>query len=182
MRWPRRSCRAATRRRRGRFSARRRAGPHSASRRSLRPDAGWLLRRSERQTLLRRYPGAAAQARDFLRRVRTTFRFPEKTALLFGMEGGMYLGLITLQSPLLPGAPEAYRALRSGSICGFRREMTRFIRNGLPRRPARRSRKPPRRSRRWRSLRRRSPACIRHGEPGAFLRAQTPVLSVQNAV
>lgn len=28
-----------------------------------------------------------------------------KTALLFGIEGGMYLGLITLQSPLLPGAP-----------------------------------------------------------------------------
>ena len=38
------------------------------------------------------------------------------------------------------------RLPRSGSICGFRREMTRFIRNGLPRRPARRSRKPPRRS------------------------------------
>lgn len=34
-----------------------------------------------------------------------------KTALLFGMEGGMYLGLIALYAPLLPGAPEACHAL-----------------------------------------------------------------------
>ena len=83
-----------------------------------------------------------------------------KTALLFGIEGGMYLGLITLQSPLLPGAPEACRALAAQTgaevteAAAPEQALAQLAQKG-------------------------SPACIRHGEPGAFLQAQTPVLSVQ---
>ena len=83
-----------------------------------------------------------------------------KTALLFGVEGGMYLGLITLQSPLLPDAPEACRALAAQTgaevteAAAPEQALAQLAQKG-------------------------SPACIRHGEPGAFLRAQTPVLSVQ---
>lgn len=93
-----------------------------------------------------------------------------KTALLFGIEGGMYLGLITLQSPLLPGAPEACRALAAQRLdlrlpAGNDPLYTKWL--AAPEQAL------------AQLAQKGSPACIRHGEPGAFLQAQTPVLSVQ---
>ena len=63
-----------------------------------------------------------------------------KTALLFGMEGGMYLGLIALKSPLLPGRRKpAACLLRSGSAWLFRPVVSRSISDSLLRKPTRRS-------------------------------------------
>ena len=100
-----------------------------------------------------------------------------KTALLFGMEGGMYLGLIALQSPLLPGAPEAIHALAAqrlhpvltaGSQPLYTKQLaaqTGAAVEGAAQ-PAQKGRT----------------VCIRAGDPGALLQEQTPVLSVQTLI
>ena len=104
-----------------------------------------------------------------------------KTALLFGMEGGMYLGLITLQSPLLPGAPEACRALAAQRLdlrlpAGNDPLYTKWL---AAQTGAEVTEAAAPEQALAQLAQKGSPACIRHGEPGAFLRAQTPVLSVQ---
>lgn len=97
-----------------------------------------------------------------------------KTALLFGMEGGMYLGLIALQSPLLPGAQEACRALAaqrlrpvlaSGSQPLYTKQLAAQTGAEVVEavQPAQKE----------------SAVCIRAGEPGASLQEQSPSLSVQ---
>ena len=104
-----------------------------------------------------------------------------KTALLFGIEGGMYLGLITLQSPLLPGAPEACRALAAQRLdlrlpAGNDPLYTKWL---AAQTGAEVTEAAAPEQALAQLAQKGSPACIRHGEPGAFLRAQTPVLSVQ---
>ena len=104
-----------------------------------------------------------------------------KTALLFGMEGGMYLGLITLQSPLLPGAPEACRALAAQRLdlrlpAGNDPLYTKWL---AAQTGAEVTEAAAPEQALAQLAHKGSPACIRHGEPGAFLQAQTPVLSVQ---
>lgn len=104
-----------------------------------------------------------------------------KTALLFGMEGGMYLGLIALQSPLLPGAPEACRvlaaqrlrlAIPAGSQSLYIRQLasqtnTEVIEAAGPEQAL------------MQLAQRGRPICIRAGEPSTYLQAQIPILSVQ---
>ena len=104
-----------------------------------------------------------------------------KTALLFGMEGGMYLGLIALQSPLLPGAPEACRvlaaqrlrlAIPAGSQSLYIRQLasqtnTEVIEAAGPEQAL------------MQLAQRGRPICIRAGEPSTYLQEQIPILSVQ---
>lgn len=104
-----------------------------------------------------------------------------KTALLFGMEGGMYLGLIALQSPLLPDAQDACHALAAlrlrlllpaGSQPLYMRRLAAqagadIIEAASPERAM------------AQLAQKGSPVCIRHGEPGVLLQEQLPVLSVQ---
>lgn len=104
-----------------------------------------------------------------------------KTALLFGIEGGMYLGLIMLQSPLLPGAPEACRALAAQRLdlrlpAGSSPLYTKWL---AAQTGAEVTEAAAPEQALAQLAQKGSPACIRHGEPGAFLQAQTPVLSVQ---
>lgn len=104
-----------------------------------------------------------------------------KTALLFGIEGGTYLGLITLQSPLLPGAPEACRALAAQRLdlrlpAGSSPLYTKWLAAQTGAEVAEAASPEQALAQ---LAQKGSPACIRHGEPGAFLQAQTPVLSVQ---
>ena len=104
-----------------------------------------------------------------------------KTALLFGIEGGMYLGLITLQSPLLPGAPEACRALAAQRLdlrlpAGNDPLYTKWLAAQTGAEVAEAAAPEQALAQ---LAQKGSPVCIRHGEPGAFLQAQTPVLSVQ---
>ena len=94
-----------------------------------------------------------------------------KTALLFGMEGGMYLGLITLYAPLLPGAPEACRALaaqrlRPVLMTGSQPLYTKQLAAQTGAEVAEMAQK-------GRTV------CIRAGEPGADLQEQAPSLSVR---
>lgn len=103
-----------------------------------------------------------------------------KTALLFGMEGGMYLGLITLLSPLLPDAQEASRALAAQRLrlllpSGNYPLYTKWLaaQTGAE---AAEAASPEQALAQL--AQKGSPVCIRHGEPGAFLQEQTPVLSV----
>lgn len=104
-----------------------------------------------------------------------------KTALLFGMEGGMYLGLIALKSPLLPGAPEACRvlaaqrlrlAIPAGSQSLYIRQLasqtnTEVIEAAGPEQAL------------MQLAQRGRPICIRAGEPSTYLQEQIPILSVQ---
>ena len=104
-----------------------------------------------------------------------------KTALLFGMEGGMYLGLIALQSPLLLGAPEACRvlaaqrlrlAIPAGSQPLYIRQLasqtnTEVIEAAGPEQAL------------MQLAQRGRPICIRAGEPSTYLQEQIPILSVQ---
>lgn len=104
-----------------------------------------------------------------------------KTALLFGMEGGMYLGLIALQSPLLLGAPEACRvlaaqrlrlAIPAGSQSLYIRQLasqtnTEVIEAAGPEQAL------------MQLAQRGRPICIRAGEPSTYLQEQIPILSVQ---
>lgn len=94
-----------------------------------------------------------------------------KMALLFGMEGGMYLGLIALQSPLLPGAPEAIHALAAQRLrpvlaAGSQPLYTKQLAAQTGAAVAEAAQK-------GRAV------CIRAGEPGASLQEQMPSLSVQ---
>ena len=94
-----------------------------------------------------------------------------KTALLFGMEGGMYLGLIALQSPLLPGAPEAVHALAAQRLrpvlaAGSQPLYTKQL-------AAQTGAEVSDAAQKGRAVR------IRAGDPGASLQEQTPCLSVQ---
>ena len=94
-----------------------------------------------------------------------------KTALLFGMEGGMYLGLIALQAPLLPGAQEACRAiaaqrLRPVLAAGSQPLYTKQLAAQTGAEVAEAAQK-------GRAV------CICTGEPGAYLQEQTARLSVQ---
>ena len=104
-----------------------------------------------------------------------------KTALLFGMEGGMYLGLIALKSPLLPGALEACRvlaaqrlrlAIPAGSQSLYIRQLasqtnTEVIEAAGPEQAL------------MQLAQRGRPICIRAGEPSTYLQEQIPILSVQ---
>lgn len=94
-----------------------------------------------------------------------------KTPLLFGMEGGMYLGLIALQSPLLPGALEAIHALaaqrlRPALAVGSQPLYTKQLAAQTGAEAAEAAQK-------GRAV------CIHAGDPGALLQGQTPCLSVQ---
>ena len=94
-----------------------------------------------------------------------------KTPLLFGMEGGMYLGLIALQSPLLPGAPEALHALAAQRLrptlaVGSQPLYTKQL-------AAQTGAEAVEAAQKGRAV------CIRAGDPGASLQEQTPGLSVQ---
>ena len=97
-----------------------------------------------------------------------------KTALMFGMEGGMYLGLIALQRPLLPGGQEAIRALAAqrlrpvlaaGSQPLYTKQLAVLTGAEIVEaiQPAQKGRA----------------VCIRAGESGASFQEQMPGLSVQ---
>lgn len=93
----------------------------------------------------------------------------------------MYLGLITLQSPLLPGAPEACRALAAQRLdlrlpAGSSPLYTKWL---AAQTGAEVTEAAAPEQALAQLAQKGSPACIRHGEPGVFLQAQTPVLSVQ---
>ena len=104
-----------------------------------------------------------------------------KTALLLGMEGGLYLGLIALQSPLLSGASEAVRALAAqrlrpvlptGSQPLYTRQLAvqagaQTIEAASPEQALTQLAQKGR------------PVCIQAREPGAYLQTQTPVLLLQ---
>lgn len=104
-----------------------------------------------------------------------------KTALLLGMEGGLYLGLIALQSPLLSGASEAVRALAAqrlrpvlptGSQPLYTRQLAvqagaQTIEAASPEQALTQLAQKGR------------PVCIQAGEPCAYLQTQTPVLLLQ---
>ena len=103
-----------------------------------------------------------------------------KTALLFGMEGGMYLGLITLLSPLLPDVQEASRALAAQQLdLWVPTETYPLYRKWLAAQTGMAVMEAAAPKQALAQLARKgSPVCIHHGEPYAYLQEQTPALSL----